>query len=169
MKSLRWRLTLWFGISLLLVVTGLLLAAHWHLDYELRQEKWERTAPEHPDWVLHGSYSDKEVQDILGELVRFWVLVGVPLVGLALASAYFIARRSDRPVREVNRQLASLGADHFGRTGASTRRGSGSRRIGAACQRTARKIGIGVYTFAGIHHPGCSRAPDTSAIDAAAD
>jgi signal transduction histidine kinase len=109
MKSLRWRLTLWFGISLLVVVTGLLLAAHWHLDYELRQEKWERTAPEHPDWVLHGSYSDKEVQDILGELVRFWVLVAVPLVGLALASAYFIARRSDRPVREVNRQLAKLG------------------------------------------------------------
>lgn len=109
MKSLRWRLTLWFGISLLVVVTGLILAAHKHLDYELRQEKWERTAPEHPDWILHGSYSDKEVEDILGELVRFWILVGVPLVGLALASAYFIARRSDRPVRDVNRQLAGLG------------------------------------------------------------
>jgi signal transduction histidine kinase len=90
-------------------VTGLILAAHWHLDYELRQEKWERTTPQNPDWILHGSYSDKEVQDILGELVRFWILVGVPLVGLALVSAYFIARRSDRPVREVNRQLANLG------------------------------------------------------------
>ena len=109
MKSLRWRLTLWFGVSLLIVVTGLILAAHWHLDYELRQEKWERTAPQHPDWILHGSYSDKEVQDILGELVQFWILVGVPLVGLALVSAYFIARRSDLPMREVNRQLASLG------------------------------------------------------------
>jgi signal transduction histidine kinase len=109
MKSLRWRLTLWFGISLLVVVTGLILAAHRHLDYELRQEKWERTTPEHPDWILHGSYSDKEVQDILGELVQFWIMVGVPLVGLALVSAYFIARRSDRPVREVNRQLADLG------------------------------------------------------------
>ena len=109
MKSLRWRLTLWFGVSLLVVVTGLILAAHWHLDYELRQEKWERTTPERPDWILHGSYSDKEVQDILGELVQFWVIVGVPLIGLALVSAYFIARRSDRPVREVNRQLAGLG------------------------------------------------------------
>jgi signal transduction histidine kinase len=109
MKSLRWRLTLWFGISLLVVVTGLILAAHRHLDYELRQEKWELTTPEHPDWVLHGSYTDKEVQDILGELVQFWIMVGVPLVGLALVSAYFIARRSIRPVREVNRQLASLG------------------------------------------------------------
>jgi hypothetical protein len=38
MKSLRWRLTLWFGVSLLVVVTGLILAAHRHLDHELRQE-----------------------------------------------------------------------------------------------------------------------------------
>ena len=109
MKSLRWRLTLWFGFSLLLVVTVLILAAHRHLDYELRQEKWERTSADHPDWILHGSYSDKEVQDILDELLQFWSILGVPLVGLALVSAYFIARRSDRPVREVNRQLARLG------------------------------------------------------------
>jgi signal transduction histidine kinase len=109
MKSLRCRLTLWFGISLLVVVTGLIGAAHRHLDYELRQEKWELTTPDHRDWVLHGSFTDKEVQDILGELVKFWILVGVPLVGLALVSAYFIARRSDRPLREVNRQLARLG------------------------------------------------------------
>ncbi len=110
MRSLRWRLTLWFGASLLIVVTSLILAAHRHLDYELRQEKWERTRPERPDWILHGSYSDKEVQDILGELLQFWILLGVPLAGLALVSAYFIARRSDRPLREVNRQLVSLGA-----------------------------------------------------------
>jgi signal transduction histidine kinase len=58
---------------------------------------------------LHGSYSDKEIHDILGELVQFWIWVGVPLLALALVSAYFIARRSERPVREVNRQLASLG------------------------------------------------------------
>ncbi len=109
MKSLRWRLTLWFGISLLVVVTGLILAAHWHLDYELRQEKWELRTPDHPDWVLHGSYADKEVRDILGELVRFWILVGVPLVGLAVVAGSFIARRSVRPIREVNRQLSQLG------------------------------------------------------------
>ena len=109
MKSLRWRLTLWFGGSLLVVVTGLILAAHWHLDYELRQEKWERTTPNHPDWILHGSYSDKEVHDILGELMRFWGLVGVPLVGLALVFAYFIARHSERPLREINRELSRLG------------------------------------------------------------
>ena len=109
MKSLRWRLTLWFGVSLLVVVTGLIVAAHRHLDYELRQEKWELSTPDHPDWVLHGSYSDGEVEDILSELVQFWILVGVPLVGLAVVAGYFIARRSVRPVREVNRQLSSFG------------------------------------------------------------
>ena len=109
MKSLRWRLTLWFGASLIFVVTGLMLTASWHLDYELRQEKWERTTPLHPDWILHGSYSDTEVREILGELMKFWLLVGIPLVALTLVLAHAIARRSDRPVREVNSQLARIG------------------------------------------------------------
>lgn len=109
MKSLRWRLTLWYALSLLVAVVVLVLSAHWHLDYELRREKWERTHPAHPDWILHGSFTDKEVHDILGELLGFWAMVGVPVVGLALLAAYFIARQSTKPVRDVNRQLARLG------------------------------------------------------------
>ncbi|HEX5399556.1 MAG TPA: HAMP domain-containing protein [Verrucomicrobiae bacterium] len=110
MKSLRWRLTLWFAVSLLVVVVALMVAAHWHLDYELRQEKWEHTRPSQPGWVLHGSFTDQEVHDILGELAEFWLLIGVPLVGVALASAYFIARHSIRPVQQINQQLDRLGA-----------------------------------------------------------
>jgi signal transduction histidine kinase len=109
MKSLRWRLTLWFAVSLLVVVAALMAAAHWHLDYELRQEKWEHTRPSQPDWVLHGSFTDQEVHDILGELAGFWLMISVPLVGLALASAYFIARRSTRPVQQINQQLDRIG------------------------------------------------------------
>ena len=78
MKALRWRLTLWFAASLLVVVSVLALSGLWHLDHELRQEKWERTHPAHPDWILHGSFTDREVQDIVGELARFWTMVGVP-------------------------------------------------------------------------------------------
>jgi signal transduction histidine kinase len=110
MKSLRWRLTLWFAVSLLVVVAVLAVSGLWHLDYELRQEKWERTHPAHPDWVLHGSFTEKEVRDILGELIEFWVMVGVPLAGLALLSAHLLARKSTRPVRELNQQLVRLGA-----------------------------------------------------------
>ena len=100
MKALRWRLTLWFALSLLVVVIVLVLSAHWHLDYELRKEQWERTYPTHPDWILHGSFTDKEVHDILGELLQFWLVVGVPVVAVALLAAYFLARRSTQPVRD---------------------------------------------------------------------
>ncbi len=110
MKSLRWRLTVWFGLSLLVVMTMLALSGLWHLDYELRQEKWERTHPSHPDWILHGSFTETEVRDILRELVEFWLAVGIPLVGAALLAAHWMARKSTRPVREVNQQLAHLGA-----------------------------------------------------------
>jgi signal transduction histidine kinase len=109
MRALRWRLTLWFALSLLVVVIVLVASAHWHLDYELRKEKWERTHPAHPDWILHGSFTDKEVHDILGELLQFWLIIGVPVVGVALLAAYFLARHSTRPVRDVNRQLGGLG------------------------------------------------------------
>ncbi len=114
MKSLRWRLTVWFSASLLAVVVFLIATAHWHLDYELRKEKWERTHPAHPDWILHGSFTDKEVHDILRELLQFWVLAGVPVVGLALLMAYFLARQSTKPVRNVNRQLARFGPKTLG-------------------------------------------------------
>ncbi|MBU6399493.1 MAG: hypothetical protein KGS61_04180 [Verrucomicrobia bacterium] len=109
MKSLRWRLTLWFTASLLTVVAILVVSAHWHLDAELRMEKWERTHPAHPDWILHGSFTDQEVHDILGELLRFWLVVGVPVVGATLLAAYVLARQSIKPIREVNRQLERLG------------------------------------------------------------
>jgi signal transduction histidine kinase len=110
MKSLRWRLTLWFAVSLLVVVSVLAVSGLWHLDYELRQEKWERTHPAHPDWILHGSFTETEVRDILHELIGFWAIVGLPLVGLSILAAHWIAHQSTRPVREVNQQLARLGA-----------------------------------------------------------
>ncbi len=114
MKSLRWRLTLWFALSLLLVVMVFVFSAHWHLDHELRKEKWERTHPAHPDWILHGSFTDREVQDILGELLQVWSFVGVPAIALALLAAYFIARQSTKPVRNVNLQLSHLGPATLG-------------------------------------------------------
>lgn len=110
MKPLRWRLTLWFAVSLLAVVALLMASAYWHLDYELRKEKWERTHPSHPDWILHGSFTDQEVRDILGELAKFWLVIGIPVVSLAIASGYFIARRSMRPVQEINQQLNRFSA-----------------------------------------------------------
>ncbi len=115
MKSLRFRLTVWFALSLLGVMVALVLSAHWHLDYELRTEKWERTDPAHPDWILHGSFTDQEVHDILSELLSFWAVVGLPLAGLAVLAAYGLARQSTRPVGAVNRQLARMDAANLAR------------------------------------------------------
>lgn len=53
-----------------MVIALFLSIAYWHLEHELRQEKWERVHPDHPDWILHGSYSDAEVRDIVGELIK---------------------------------------------------------------------------------------------------
>lgn len=109
MKSLRWRLTLWFALSLLGILAVMAISAHRHLDSELRQEKWERTRPEQPDWILHGSFTDREVHDILKELFQVWLLIGTPAVVLAVVAACLLARHSLRPVREVNRQLSEMG------------------------------------------------------------
>ena len=48
------------------------------------------------------------MRDILRELAGFWLIVAVPLLGAALASAYFIARRSLQPIQQINRQLTRL-------------------------------------------------------------
>jgi signal transduction histidine kinase len=63
---------------------------------------------------LHGSFTDREVRDILAELLQFWSIVGIPLVGLALGAAYFVARHSTKPIRNVNRQLARIGPATLG-------------------------------------------------------
>lgn len=114
MKSLRLRLSIWFGASFLVVTALFLAIAYQHLDHELRQEKWERAHPDHSDWVLHGSYSDAEVRDIIGELVRISLMVSVPMVATALFIGYYLARRSTRPVAELNAQLQTIHPANLG-------------------------------------------------------
>lgn len=107
--SVRLRFTLWYVVSLLCVSGALLFISHRHLNEELREEKWERSRPGHEDWILHGAYTDREIHDILGELVNGWILVGGPLVALALALGYWLARVSIRPVAAINQQLTTFG------------------------------------------------------------
>lgn len=104
--NFRTRIAVWFGTALVLIVGILIATAHRHLDHELRLNKWDRSHPEFPDWSLHGSYTDAEVHDILGELVQVWAWVGVPAMALALGAGFLLANRSIRPVRRINRALA---------------------------------------------------------------
>lgn len=106
--SFRLRLAAWFALSFLVLAGLLLLTAHWHLDEELRRDRWDRSHPQFPNWVIHGSYTDEEVKDILGELLQVWMWVGIPVALAALAVGYHMARRSLHPVRQINRELDAL-------------------------------------------------------------
>lgn len=108
--NFRLRLAAWFGISLAALTALLMVTAHWHLDEELRQDRWDRSHPKYPNWVIHGSFTDEEVQDILGELMKVWVWVGAPVVILALGIGFLLARRSMRPIYAINNELSQLEA-----------------------------------------------------------
>ncbi len=109
--NFRLRMAAWFGVALAGIVAILIFTAHQHLDHELRLEKWDRSHPKFPDWSLHGSYTDAEVHDILGELIRVWIWVGLPALGLALGAGFLLANRSLAPVKRISRALAKKNPD----------------------------------------------------------
>lgn len=106
--NFRLRIAAWFGISLTALMALMMLTAHWHLDEELREDGWDRTHPKYPNWVIHGSYTDEEVHDILGELMRAWLRAGIPAILVSLGVGFLLARRSVRPIRQINEQLNDL-------------------------------------------------------------
>lgn len=113
MSSLRLRLSLWFGLSFLAVTTLFVAVAYRHLDHELRTEQWQRVHPDHPDWVLHGSFSDAEVREIVGELMLSTLAVSGFVVVIALGVGYQLARHSTRPVSLLNTALRQIGPNNL--------------------------------------------------------
>ena len=107
----RMRMAAWSVLSVILILAVLVAAAHWHLDGELRKDRWDRSHPKFPQWVIHGSYTDEEVEDILGELLKVWMWILFPLLAASVGIGYFIAVRSLRPVRRLNRELAALDSE----------------------------------------------------------
>lgn len=113
--NFRLRLALWSALSVLMIAAVLIFSAHRHLDEELRKDRWDRTHPQFPQWIIHGSYTDEEVRDILGELMTGWLWVALPLVLASIGIGYFIALRSVLPIRQINRELAALKPDSIAR------------------------------------------------------
>jgi signal transduction histidine kinase len=108
--NFRLRMAIWFGISLAALTAVLMATAHWHLDEELRRDRWDRSHPQYPDWSIHGSFTNEEVHDILGELVKVWSWAGLPVLAVALGIGFLLARRSVRPLHAINRELSLLEA-----------------------------------------------------------
>lgn len=115
MRSLRWRIAGWFTLSLLAVLAVFVVITHLHLEHELRFEKRDRSHPGHPDWLLHASFSEAEVDDIAGELRMLSLYYALPVALLALSLGYFLARHALQPVAEINRQLQAIGAHNLER------------------------------------------------------
>lgn len=115
MKSLRLRLTVWFTAGLMLVLGVFFFCTYLLLKSELGEKTWEEDYPDHPEWTLHGSYTEEEVQDILGELVTTSLWFGIPLALATLGLGYVLARRSLRPITQVNRQLQEIRAPDLSR------------------------------------------------------
>jgi signal transduction histidine kinase len=109
--SFRIRITAWVVLSCTLLIGVMMFAAYRQLEEELRAGRWDRTHPKIPGWVLHNSYSEEEIEDILGELLETWLWTAAPLVGLSLGAGLLLARRSLRPMHDINRQLADMRAD----------------------------------------------------------
>ena len=113
MKSLVTRLAIWFGISFIFVTVVMVVATHHHLEEELHDKTWKKDYPDHPDWKLHGSFSEAEVDDILEELIEGALIYGIPLAIGAGFLGFWLARKSVRPIISVNRQLQAIGAHNL--------------------------------------------------------
>lgn len=113
MKSLVARLALWFVASLLVVTLVMVFATRHHLEEELHQKNWKHDYPTHPDWKLHGSYSEAEIDDILGELTEGALLYGLPVAAGVAALGYWLARKSVQPISSLNKQLQGIDALHL--------------------------------------------------------
>lgn len=115
MKSLRSRLTLWFTLGFVIVTVIQISLTYRRLDLELRKDTFERENKINPNWILHGSYTEEEIESIMGELLRSSLVVSVPLVALIVGLGYYIARQSLRPIENLNRQLQSVNPGTLGR------------------------------------------------------
>ena len=106
--SFRFRIAAWVVLSCTLLILVMMGTAYLQLEEELREGRWDRTHPKVPGWTLHNSYAEEEIEDILGELVRTWLWVAAPMIGLSLGAGLLLARRSLQPVHQINRQLADM-------------------------------------------------------------
>src|SRR6187402_2018570 len=110
LKSLRWRLAVWFGVSVLLLLAAFTGFTYHYLQSELHRKTWQQNYPEHPDWKLHGSYSQAEVADIMAELIEMSLLYGIPLVVAAFVIGFVLSNKSLRPIARLNEQLQTIRA-----------------------------------------------------------
>ena len=106
--SFRFRIAAWVVLSCTLLIGVMMFTAHTELEEELRAGRVDSNHPQIPGWTLHNSLTEEEIQDILGELMEVWLWTGGLFIVLSLGAGLLLARRSLRPVHDINRQLAEM-------------------------------------------------------------
>ncbi|MEY4918027.1 MAG: hypothetical protein RL616_1940 [Verrucomicrobiota bacterium] len=114
MKSLRTRLTLWFGIGFIIITAAFMVLIQHTLEAELLQKACSKAYPELPDWNLHNSLTEAEVREIAREMIKSALIWAVPVLVVAIAGGYWLARQSLRPIASVNRQLQAKNPANLG-------------------------------------------------------
>lgn len=109
--TFRFRIAAWAVASCTLLILVMMFSAYRQLEEELRAGHRDQTHPRIPGWVIHNSYAEEEIEEILAELVETWLWTAVPLIGLSLGAGLLLARRSLRPVHDINRQLDAMRPD----------------------------------------------------------
>jgi signal transduction histidine kinase len=109
--SFRFRIAAWVVVSCILLISVMIFTAHRQLEEELRAGRTDPSHPANPDWVLHNTYAEAEIQDILDELLSIWSWTAVPIIALSLGAGLLLARRALRPVHDINRQLSAMRPD----------------------------------------------------------
>lgn len=109
--SFRFRIAAWVVLSCTLLIALMMFTGYRQLEEELREGRTDQSHPQVKGWSIHNSYAEAEIKDILGELVETWLWVAVPVIGLSLGAGLLLARRSLRPVHQINRQLADMKPD----------------------------------------------------------
>ena len=109
--SFRTRIAAWVVASCALLLGLMIFTAHRELEEELREGRVDSNHPQNPEWTLHNSLPEEEIQDILGELMESWLWTAAVVIALSLGGGLLLARRSLRPVHDINRQLSAMRPD----------------------------------------------------------
>lgn len=109
--TFRFRIAAWAVLSCTILIAVMVFTAHRHLEEELRQGHKDPSHPKYATWKLHNSYTEEEIDDILGELTETWLQVAGPLIVVSLGAGLLLARRSLRPVHQINSQIGAMRPD----------------------------------------------------------
>lgn len=98
----------------MVVAAAFIFLLHLTLEKQLLQTACNKVYPELPDWSLHNSLTEAEVHQIANNLLDAALLWLIPVVLLAVAGGYWLARQSLRPIANVNRQLQAKNPSNLG-------------------------------------------------------